>query len=113
MYICLKDAFLSITEKYCKPDELMVRARMAGHIENVFPNAKVKCDKRYDYWYTAVLPRDEVAAVIAKRVMEIKPGSIKDAVKDPHLKEAYYTVWSTMEELQELQESSTSFAAMR
>ena len=41
MWIMLSDCFLSIVSKDCGPAELLVRARRAGDIEKVFPNAKV------------------------------------------------------------------------
>ena len=60
MWVCLKNSFLSIVSKDCRPDELMVRARRPGDIEKVFPDAKVTRNTGSDYLYRAVVPRDVV-----------------------------------------------------
>ena len=41
MWIMMNNSFLSIVSKDCGPAELLVRARRAGDIERVFPDAKV------------------------------------------------------------------------
>ena len=41
MWLCLNDAFLSIVALPGHPDELLVRARIAGDIERLFPAAQV------------------------------------------------------------------------
>ena len=60
MWIMTNNAYLSIVSKDCGPAELLVRARRAGDIEKVFPNAKVTRQTDSDYLYRAVLPRDVV-----------------------------------------------------
>jgi hypothetical protein len=41
MWIMMNNSYLSIVSKDCGPAELLVRARRAGDIERVFPDAKV------------------------------------------------------------------------
>ncbi len=41
MWIMTNNSYLSIVSKDCGPAELLVRARRAGDIEKVFPDAKV------------------------------------------------------------------------
>ena len=60
MWIFLSDTMLSVVEK---PDDrkrgtLTVRARVAGDIEKVFPDAKVEADKGTDYRFRARIPRE-------------------------------------------------------
>ncbi len=101
MWICLKDGFLSLSFKYCKPDQLMVRARVGKHITNVFPDAKVKYDPQYDYHYTAIVSKDEIVKVISERIMQVGRESIKSDAITPELSDAYYDVWEAMERLQD------------
>ena len=57
MWIMTNNSYLSIVSKDCGPAELLVRARRAGDIEKVFPNAKVTRQTGSDYLYRAVLTR--------------------------------------------------------
>jgi hypothetical protein len=43
------NGYLSIVSKDCVPAELLVRARRAGDIEKVFPDAKVTRQTDSDY----------------------------------------------------------------
>jgi hypothetical protein len=56
MWIMTNNGYLSIVSKECGPAELLVRARRAGDIEKVFPNAKVTRQTDSDYLYRAILP---------------------------------------------------------
>ena len=49
MWIMTNNSYLSIVSKDCGPAELLVRARRAGDIEKVFPNAKVTLQTDSDY----------------------------------------------------------------
>src|SRR5216683_7097861 len=51
MWIMTNDSYLSIVSKDCGPAELLVRARRAGDIEKVFPEAKVTRNTNSDYLY--------------------------------------------------------------
>jgi hypothetical protein len=51
MWIMTNNSYLSIVSKDCGLAELLVRARRAGDIEKVFPNAKVTRQTDSDYLY--------------------------------------------------------------
>jgi hypothetical protein len=100
MWCCFNTSFLSIVHKQCQPDELLVRARVAGHIEAVFPQAKVTESFGTDYRYRAALKRDEVAAAMVSAVMGLEYSNFKDSVENGRLHDAYSRVWHEMGRLQ-------------
>jgi hypothetical protein len=95
MWIMLSDSFLSVVE-HPKSQALMVRARKAGDIEQVFPNARVHRTPQRDYGFRAILSREAVAKALAQRVRDIDYRSFKDSVADSERYDAYLSVWSTM-----------------
>lgn len=102
MWICSKDGFLSIVHKDCKADELLVRARVAGHIESVFPNAKVRETPGNDYLYRAVIKRKEFGRVMTDIGHHYNEPNFKNSVKDDELHHAYNQVWHVMAKLQKI-----------
>lgn len=100
MWLCLSDAFLSIVDKDCQPDELLVRARRDGDIERVFPDAKVEVTLGNDYRCRARVKRTEVATVIADRLTGIDYGNFKGSTTDEGLHRAYMDAWHAFGELQ-------------
>ena len=80
MWIMLNNAFLSIVENRNKKDELLVRARIKGDIERVFPEADSFQDEQADYKYRAFVLRKEVEKVIALKVSEINYGNFKGSI---------------------------------
>ncbi|SDK14978.1 MULTISPECIES: hypothetical protein [Bradyrhizobium] len=100
MWLMLSDCFFSIVAKDCQPDELLVRARRAGDIEKVFPDAKVTRNTKSDYLYRAVLPRDVVKQALATMIDKIDYPNFKDSVEDSSLHAAYAGVWHSMAGLQ-------------
>ena len=101
MWFCFKSAFLSVVHKDCKADELLVRARVAGHIESVFPSAKVRETYGTDYLFRAVVKRKEVGRVLTDIAFHYKEPNFKNSVTDDALHTAYSRVWSVMAGLQE------------
>ena len=100
MWLCLNNAFLSVVDKDCEPDELLVRARRDGDIERVFPKAEVEVTLGNDYRCRARIKRSDVAAAITQRVMNIDYGNFKGSTRDRSLHDAYMGVWSTIGKLQ-------------
>ena len=100
MWIMTNNSYLSIVSKDCGPAELLVRARRAGDIERVFPNAKVTRNTNSDYLYRAVLPRDAVKQALAAMIDHIDYPNFKDSVEDGSLHAAYVSVWCAMAGLQ-------------
>src|ERR1700745_2748232 len=100
MWIMTNNSYLSIVSKDCGPAELLVRARRAGDIEKVFPNAKVTRQTDSDYLYRAILPRDVVKEALAAMIDLIDCPNFKDSVEDRSLHAAYVSVWGAMAGLQ-------------
>ena len=100
MWVCLKNSFLSIVDKECKPGELLVRARRPGDIEAVFPAAVVKKSTTTDYAYRAVIKRADVAAAMTAEVMGIRYPNFKNSVRDDALHNAYAAFWNVHARLQ-------------
>jgi hypothetical protein len=98
--IMTNNSYLSIVSKDCGPAELLVRARRAGDIEKVFPNAKVTRQTDSDYLYRAILPRNVVKQSLAAMIDLIDYPNFKDSVEDRSLHAAYVSVWCAMAGLQ-------------
>lgn len=99
MWICLNNAFLSVVATD-SPEIMVVRARNVGHIEAVFPKAKVVSYPMSDYAYRAEISREQVAEAIANQIKNIDYKNFKDSVVDPHLAAMYNRFWSDMYEYQ-------------
>ena len=94
MWIFLNNAMLSIVAHRSKPDTLLVRARVKGDIEAVFPLAPVFTLPSADYHYRAEVPRSEVAAALAQQVNELAYDNFKASVNDRARHDWYMDVWS-------------------
>src|SRR6478672_13757743 len=92
MWIMTNNSYLSIVSKDCGPADLLVRARRAGDIEKVFPNAKVTRQTDSDYLYRAILPRDVVKQALAAMIDLIDYPNFKDSVEDRSLHAAYVRI---------------------
>ena len=79
-------------------DTLLVRARIDGDIERVFPAADVIEGAGTDYRYRARVSRAEVTQAMTDAVEAIDYGNFKNSIpkysKDRH--DAYMSVWTTM-----------------
>lgn len=100
MWIFLADSFLSIVDKGGDGSTLLVRARRAGDIETIFPEASVVTGAGTDYRYRARLPRELVAARIAEKVFNTNCGNFKANVKDAKRRYTYSKVWEAMYDYQ-------------
>jgi len=102
MWIFLNDAFLSIVAHVDRPDDLLVRARVPGDLERTFPGTEVTTTPDADYRYRAVVPRVDVARVLAERAGSIDYPNFKNSIRsdDPERRHACGKVWSVMHALQ-------------
>jgi hypothetical protein len=105
MWIFLSDAFLSIVApeagRNVDPAKfLIVRARVAGDIEKVFPDAKVMADAGTDYRFHAIVKRGDVASKLAEETLRIAYTNFKDTVTTQRRRDAYLAVWYAMAGLQ-------------
>jgi hypothetical protein len=100
MWIMLNKGFISIVNKAKHPADLCVRARRAGEIEAVFPGAQVRAGEGTDYKFRADVPRDQVAAAIAKEIGGIDYTNFKGSVREDARHDAYMGVWHVMMDYQ-------------
>jgi len=102
MWIFTKNAFLSIVSdrENVNGDRLLVRARRAGDIENVFEDAKVFSAAGSDYAFRAWINRDVVANAMLNEVQNIDYDNFKNAIEDNDYHNAALDVWFVMNDYQ-------------
>lgn len=101
MWIMTTDSFLSIVKTDTTPDEfLLVRGRVRGDIETIFPGVKVTRTPKSDYLFRALVPTHIVMKAIAKEIKHIDYGNFKNAVIDDERHNAYLSCWIAMNDLQ-------------
>ena len=100
MWIQFNNAFLSIVENREKTIELLVRARVKGDIEKVFPEADVFEDNNADYKYRAFISKVIVAEKIMLKVTEINYDNFKNSVKEIERKKVYGNIWAELRKFQ-------------
>jgi hypothetical protein len=93
MWIFLNDAALSVVAHRDDAGCLLVRARMAGDIERVFPQTVLE-NAGTDYRYRATVPRQQVADRIADSIAAIDYRNFKNSC-GPARHDAYLHVWKT------------------
>ena len=101
MWFFYNKSFLSIVEDRNDKNNLLVRARAGGHIEELFPKAKVFQVDSSDYRFRSILPRKTVAKAIKHQVKKIDYHNFKNSVCDEALHNAYLEVWGVMQSFQE------------
>jgi hypothetical protein len=101
MWILMNDAMLSIVRHTAEPEMMLVRARLAGDIERVFPQAQVVVGGGSDYRFRAALPEQEVADAISQRLLDVDYSNFKNSVRDRKRHDAYFDVWGVMHRMQE------------
>jgi len=100
MWICTNKSFLSVVADRDNDDNLLVRARMNGHIENVFPDANVFTMEDADYKYRALICRSEVQRAMTDQISKIDYDNFKNSVGNRQLHDAYLKIWSVIYALQ-------------
>jgi hypothetical protein len=102
MWIFTPSSFVSIVDKGDRSGKtLLVRARKAGDIEHLFPDAKVQVGGGTDYRYRARIEREAVALKIAEQARQINFANFKNEVDDHDRHDAYHDVWQAMYGFQE------------
>jgi hypothetical protein len=94
VWIYLNDAFLSIVAHREQPENLLVRARVRGDLERIFPGCDVAETRTADYRFRAVIPRGAVAGRLAELALDIDYPSFKPSVQEGARHQTYYDVWS-------------------
>ena len=102
MWIIMNDAFLSVVKNRNKKDSLLVRARVEGDIEKVFPKARVRVNQGTDYKYRAFIPKWIVSKAIKKSIENIDYENFKSSVpfEDKLRHDTYLDVWTNLMSLQ-------------
>lgn len=109
MWIFLKESFLSIVDPKGayeggtgpQSSKLLVRARIVGDIEAVFPSARVTETPERDYRFRALIDRHEVAYALHSEVLELDCANFKGSVREKGRHDAYAGVWAVMHREQE------------
>jgi hypothetical protein len=101
MWLFTVDGFFSVVSKGCRPDQLMVRARVRADLARAFPKAKITTSQSTDYRFRVVVTRKAVTALLARTVDKLTYANFKDTVKDAGRHQAYMRVWNAMFALQE------------
>lgn len=96
MWIFTNQSYLSVVQHRDDPNLVLVRARIEGDIEEIFPEAFVFQEKGSDYKYRAAIEKSEVAVAIAKQIMEIDYDNFKGSIEDINRHNVYLYVWFTM-----------------
>ncbi len=96
MWIFFNHAFLSIVEPSPGSPELLVRARIPGDLERVFPGAVVQETPHRDYRFRATLPRATVAQALADAADGLHYSNFKGSVTEADRHDAYLQVWAAM-----------------
>lgn len=99
MWIFLNDAFLSVVADR-NSDQLLVRARIAGDIERVFPTAEVMENTGTDYPFRAWINRETVADALYWQTQSIGYDNFKGSVQENDRHDAYLSVWGVMQRFQ-------------
>ena len=101
MWIFTNKSFLSVVADRNSKTNLLVRARVRGHIEAVFPDATVFTNNHADYFYRALIPRKQVEDSFAESARSIDYDNFKDSVADNTLHGTYFRVWQVMRTFQD------------
>lgn len=102
MWIFTTDGFFSVVSKGCRPDQLMVRARVRADLKRAFPKAVIKTSPPpADYRYRVIVTRKAVLTLLARTVEKLAYANFKDTVRDTVRHDAYIQVWNAMFALQE------------
>lgn len=106
MWIFTPTAFVSIVAHRTKPGILLVRARLKGDLERMFPGCKVAETRAADYRFRAEIPRGRVADIVREHLTALDYDNVKGAIP-MHLgkvhrdrSHAMHDVWSVMHQAQ-------------
>ncbi|MBL81391.1 MAG: hypothetical protein CMM80_02410 [Rhodospirillaceae bacterium] len=102
MWIFLNNSFLSIVENRTNKKELLVRSRIKGDIENVFPDSNVFEMKNADYKYRCFIKKTDVSNKLKNIVENINYDNFKSSISSDQLKRhnSYLNVWNELRKLQ-------------
>lgn len=101
MWIFTQDAYLTISQDENQRERFMIRARVAGDIEKLFPKAQVIRMDDADFLFRAFIPKRRVIEVLSRAIGNIEYTSFKGGVKDKCRAWYYAQVWAIMAAMQD------------
>lgn len=103
MWIFTKQGFVSIKQHNGNPKKLLIRARVHGDLEKIFPGCKVIANAGTDYKFRTTISRNAAAAEIANAVFSINyTEGFKTSVDDHDRRAPFYLrIWEMLEDMQE------------
>jgi len=111
MWLFLPDAFISVVQDRDNADQLIVRGRLPGDIERVFPGADVLKTPDADYLYRVSVTRRQLRAALMRAVDDLTYTNVKGAIlPGDHLRHgAMLRCWSAMNSAQKEAETGQLF----
>lgn len=106
MWIFTPTAFVSIVAHRSKPGILLVRARLKGDLERMFPGCKVTETRNADYRFRTELSRGRVIDQVAEQLETMRYDNVKGAIPtgtgQVHRDRAHamHDVWGVMHKAQ-------------
>ena len=102
MWIFLNNSFLSIVENRNNKEELLVRSRIKGDIDKIFPESNVFELENSDYKYRSYIKKLEVSEKIKDIIQNINYDNFKNSISKNEDKRhfSYINVWNEMRKLQ-------------
>jgi hypothetical protein len=101
MWVFLNNSFFSAVAHPTKPRLLVVRGRLRGDLQAIWPGRKVYETPGRDYRFRVFIDRDVLAKTLAEAARNISYGNFKDSVKDRKRHDAYLGVWGVMARAQD------------
>ena len=101
MWIFLNNSFLSIVENRNNKEELLVRSRIKGDIDKIFPDSNVFELENSDYKYRSYIKKSEVSEKIKDIIQNINYDNFKNSISKNEDKRhsSYINVWNEMRKL--------------
>jgi hypothetical protein len=103
MWIFTTQGFISIKQHKDSPAKLLVRARVNGDLEKIFPGCKVIAGGGADYKYRTTIDRSAAAAEITRAVLGITyTEGFKTSVDDHQRRAPFYLqIWNVLCDMQD------------
>jgi len=103
MWIFTKQGFVSIKQHKDDPEKLLIRARVNGDLEKIFPGCKVSKNTGTDYKFRTTISRRAAAAKIAAAVFSITyTEGFKTSIDDHERRAPFYlSIWELLVDMQE------------
>lgn len=102
MWVFLNNSFLSIVENRNNKEELLVRSRVRGDIDKIFPDSNIFEMENSDYKYRSYIKKIEVSEKIKEIVTNINYDNFKNSISksEDQRHSSYLNVWNEMRKLQ-------------